>query len=70
MTLSVGICRTHGEWVAQNATKVLAVAIVITIVLCLGLIRLNVETRPEKVFDEFNYVCVHFGREFHLIVIS
>lgn len=56
MTLSVWVLgRTHGEWVAQNAKKVLTVAIVITVVLCLGLIRLNVETRPEKVVDEFTF---------------
>ncbi|KAG0593289.1 hypothetical protein KC19_1G318700 [Ceratodon purpureus] len=42
--------RTHGEWVAHNAKMVLAVALAITVVLCLGLIRLNVETRPEKLW--------------------
>lgn len=42
--------RTHGEWVAKNAKSVLVVAIVIIVILCLGLIRLNVETRPEKLW--------------------
>ncbi|XP_024370575.1 uncharacterized protein [Physcomitrium patens] len=42
--------RIHGEWVAYNVKKVLAVSILITVVLCLGLIRLNVETRPEKLW--------------------
>lgn len=62
------ICdRVHGEWVAHHATTVLAITFVIIIVLCLGLFRLNVETRPEKVilFDQLPlinsfYIKSHF----------
>jgi predicted RND superfamily exporter protein len=41
--------RVQGEWIAQNALAVLAVALIIAVVLCLGLFLLTVETRPEKV---------------------
>ena len=53
------ICdRVHGEWVAHHATTVLAITFVIVIVLCLGLFRLHVETRPEKVilFDQLSLI--------------
>jgi hypothetical protein len=43
------IDRVQGEWIAQNALAVLAVALIIAVVLCLGLLWLTVETRPEKV---------------------
>jgi hypothetical protein len=43
------IDRVQGEWIAQNALAVLAVALIIAVVLCLGLFWLTVETRPEKV---------------------
>jgi Niemann-Pick C1 protein len=53
------------------------VAIVITVVLCLGLIRLNVETRPEKVFDNFvlkliyeNSVGICFNTICRLIILQ
>lgn len=45
--------RIYGELVAYNTKKVLAIAIVITVVLCLGLIRLRVETRPEKLWVSY-----------------
>jgi hypothetical protein len=43
------IDRVQGEWIAQNALAVLAVALIIAVVLCVGLFCLTVETRPEKV---------------------
>jgi hypothetical protein len=43
------IDRVQGEWIAQNALAVLAVALIIAVVLCLALVWLMVETRPEKV---------------------
>jgi hypothetical protein len=42
--------RVQGEWIAQNALAVLAVALIIAVVLCLGLFLLTVETRPEKLW--------------------
>jgi Niemann-Pick C1 protein len=42
--------RVQGEWIAQNALAVLAVALIIAVVLCLGLLWLTVETRPEKLW--------------------
>eukprot|EP01018_Ginkgo_biloba_P029410 Gb_36406 [translate_table: standard] len=42
--------RKHGMWVARNPSLVLAVSIVIVLFLCLGLFRLDVETRPEKLW--------------------
>ena len=42
-------CRTYGAWVARKPVLVLFSSLAIVLVLCLGLIRLRVETRPEKV---------------------
>jgi hypothetical protein len=42
--------RVQGEWIAQNALAVLAVALIIAVVLCVGLFCLTVETRPEKLW--------------------
>lgn len=45
-----GVCfRRYGTWVARNPVLVLCSSIGIVLVLCLGLIRFQVETRPEKV---------------------
>jgi Niemann-Pick C1 protein len=41
--------RKYGSYVARNPIMVLASSLVIVILLCVGLIRLKVETRPEKV---------------------
>ncbi|XP_044489407.1 NPC intracellular cholesterol transporter 1 [Mangifera indica] len=42
--------RTYGLWVARNPTLVLSMSSAVILVLCLGLIRFNVETRPEKLW--------------------
>lgn len=42
--------RRYGTWVARNPTLVLCSSLAIVLVLCLGLIRFKVETRPEKVW--------------------
>lgn len=39
----------YGIWVAKNPILVLCSSLAIVFVLCLGLIRFKVETRPEKV---------------------
>lgn len=41
--------RQYGKWAAKNPTLVLCVSLAVVLVLCLGLIHLEVETRPEKV---------------------
>ena len=41
--------RSYGTWVARNPTLVLCSSLAVVIVLCFGLIRFQVETRPEKV---------------------
>ncbi|OMO79971.1 Patched [Corchorus capsularis] len=42
--------RSYGTWVARNPTLVLCSSLAVVIVLCFGLIRLEVETRPEKLW--------------------
>ncbi|GFP98541.1 niemann-pick c1 protein [Phtheirospermum japonicum] len=42
--------RKYGTWVARNPVLVLCSSIGIVLVLCLGLIRFQVETRPEKLW--------------------
>ncbi|KAL5562347.1 hypothetical protein UlMin_032094 [Ulmus minor] len=42
--------RNYGTWVARNPSLVLFSSIVIVLVLCLGLLRFEVETRPEKLW--------------------
>jgi len=42
--------RKHGIWVARHPSLVLGISIAIVLLLCLGLIRLEVETRPEKLW--------------------
>lgn len=51
--------RGYGKWVARNPIIVLGSSLVIVLLLCLGLIRFKVETRPEKVrlaFTEYSLV--------------
>lgn len=43
------IVRGYGKWVARNPITVLGSSSAIVLLLCLGLIRFKVETRPEKV---------------------
>lgn len=56
------MCRRYGTWVARNPTLVLCSSLGVTLILCLGLIRFKVETRPEKVYflifrlQAYNYV--------------
>ncbi|PON78470.1 Niemann-Pick C type protein [Trema orientale] len=40
--------RAYGAWVARNPYLVLCSSLAIVVVLCLGLVCFNVETRPEK----------------------
>ncbi|XP_039006972.1 NPC intracellular cholesterol transporter 1-like isoform X1 [Hibiscus syriacus] len=42
--------RSYGIWVARNPTLVLFSSLAVVIVLCFGLIRIEVETRPEKLW--------------------
>lgn len=42
--------RSYGAWVAKNPTLVLCSSLAVVIVLCFGLIRFQVETRPEKLW--------------------
>ncbi|CAI9753358.1 unnamed protein product [Fraxinus pennsylvanica] len=42
--------RRYGTWVARNPMLVLCSSLAIVLVLCLGLIRFQVETRPEKLW--------------------
>ncbi|CAI9117104.1 OLC1v1018440C1 [Oldenlandia corymbosa var. corymbosa] len=42
--------RKYGTWVARNPILVLCSSLAIVLVLCLGLIRFEVETRPEKLW--------------------
>ncbi|XP_062086533.1 uncharacterized protein LOC133792637 isoform X2 [Humulus lupulus] len=42
--------RGYGAWVARNPSLVLCSSLAIVLVLCLGLVRFNVETRPEKLW--------------------
>lgn len=49
------VIRKYGSYVARNPIIVLASSLAIVILLCLGLVRLKVETRPEKVSYSFYY---------------
>ncbi|XVE94413.1 hypothetical protein REPUB_Repub02eG0006300 [Reevesia pubescens] len=42
--------RKYGLWVARNPTLVLSLSVGMILLLCLGLIRFKVETRPEKLW--------------------
>ncbi|XP_012067168.1 NPC intracellular cholesterol transporter 1 isoform X2 [Jatropha curcas] len=42
--------RQYGTWVARNPTLVLFSSLAVVIVLCVGLIHFEVETRPEKLW--------------------
>ncbi|KAK7840310.1 npc intracellular cholesterol transporter 1 [Quercus suber] len=42
--------RRYGIWVARNPTLVLCSSVAIVLLLCLGLFRFQVETRPEKLW--------------------
>nr|AGV40493.1 hypothetical protein [Phaseolus vulgaris] len=42
--------RTYGRWAARNPTIVLCSSLAIVVLLCLGLLRFEVETRPEKLW--------------------
>ncbi|XP_022975981.1 Niemann-Pick C1 protein-like isoform X1 [Cucurbita maxima] len=42
--------RKYGKWVARNPTLVLISSLATVLLLCLGLIRFKVETRPEKLW--------------------
>lgn len=56
------MCRRYGAWVARNPTIVLCSSLAVVLILCVGLLRFKVETRPEKVHICFlfflNYVIV------------
>jgi Niemann-Pick C1 protein len=41
--------RCYGTWVARNPILVLSLSLAVILLLCLGLIRFKVATRPEKV---------------------
>jgi hypothetical protein len=51
--------RKYGTWVARNPTLVLCSSLAMVLLLCLGLIRFKVETRPEKVWF-VNRLCFAF----------
>lgn len=42
--------RSYGRWVAMRPNTVLCSSLVIVLLLCLGLLRFEVETRPEKLW--------------------
>ncbi|XP_027941539.1 NPC intracellular cholesterol transporter 1 [Vigna unguiculata] len=42
--------RTYGRWAAKKPTIVLCSSLAIVVLLCLGLLRFEVETRPEKLW--------------------
>ncbi|XP_002510680.3 NPC intracellular cholesterol transporter 1 isoform X1 [Ricinus communis] len=42
--------RRYGTWVARHPILVLSVSVALVLLLCLGLIRFKVETRPEKLW--------------------
>ena len=46
-------CRKHGIFVARYPLLVLCVSLLIPLLLCIGLLRFKVETRPEKVLNLF-----------------
>lgn len=41
--------RSYGSWVSRNPSLVLFSSVAIVVILCVGLVRFKVETRPEKV---------------------
>ncbi|AQK45688.1 Patched family protein [Zea mays] len=43
--------RKHGIFVARHPLRVLCVSLLVPVLLCIGLFRLKVETRPEKVLN-------------------
>ncbi|CAJ1971645.1 unnamed protein product [Sphenostylis stenocarpa] len=45
-----GFYRTYGRWAARKPTIVLFSSLAIVVLLCLGLVRFEVETRPEKLW--------------------
>ncbi|KAJ6351977.1 hypothetical protein OIU76_001231 [Salix suchowensis] len=42
--------RRYGTWVARNPILVLSLSLAVILLLCVGLIRFKVETRPEKLW--------------------
>ncbi|KAK3010810.1 hypothetical protein RJ639_011494, partial [Escallonia herrerae] len=44
------IFRTYGSWVARNPGLVLFSSVAVVFILCFGLVRFKVETRPEKLW--------------------
>ncbi|PSS21814.1 Niemann-Pick C1 protein [Actinidia chinensis var. chinensis] len=42
--------RIYGTWVARHPTRVLCSSLAVVLILCLGLTRFEVETRPEKLW--------------------
>ncbi|CAM9001419.1 unnamed protein product [Rhodiola kirilowii] len=42
--------RRYGTWVARNPTLVLCSSVVMVLLLCIGLVHFEVETRPEKLW--------------------
>lgn len=42
--------RRYGSWVARNPALVLCSSLAVVVILCVGLIRFEVETRPEKLW--------------------
>ncbi|WCJ40010.1 NPC intracellular cholesterol transporter 1 [Euphorbia peplus] len=42
--------RRYGTWVARNPTLVFCSSVAVVLVLCIGLIRFKVETRPDKLW--------------------
>ncbi|KAL6963597.1 NPC intracellular cholesterol transporter 1 [Sarracenia purpurea var. burkii] len=42
--------REYGTWVARHPARVLCSSVAVVLILCLGLIRFEVETRPEKLW--------------------
>ncbi|XP_010690227.2 uncharacterized protein LOC104903808 isoform X1 [Beta vulgaris subsp. vulgaris] len=44
------VFRKYGLWVAKNPTLVLCSSVAVVLILCLGLLRFKVETRPEKLW--------------------
>uniref|UniRef100_A0A7C9FG71 SSD domain-containing protein n=2 Tax=Opuntia streptacantha TaxID=393608 RepID=A0A7C9FG71_OPUST len=48
--LMADVFRRYGLWVARNPILVLCSSIAIVLILCLGLFRFKVETRPEKLW--------------------
>ena len=51
-------CRKHGIFVARYPLLVLCVSLLIPVLLCIGLLRFKVETRPEKVLNLFQSLLI------------